>query len=362
MSNMSRSFATVFLIVVIVPIVLAMLFERVPPSEIGIRQDRFGGGGLDSQDYTTGTYLGITGYHLWHYLPRRTHFLHFSSTRLKGSNATTSWQQAMELRTRDNNQTTIDVTIPYRIKEGEGWRIVDKGLKGVYVDRVKSRVQDVLRGELSKLSSEDLQSTELRLKESAEVLPLLNDKLADLHVVAESVLIRAVRFLPEYEAKLQEKQYFTQKALLDGALALQANEEQVTNSIEKQIGAEIKKISAEWDKRIQEERSRYEVLIAKIAAEAKVYESRVRAEGAADQVSFEAAGQLAIDTATALRDKLRNAVLDSKGGRIYLALEAARNVQLSNVTLNSNDPRVPLVLDLDELSAMLLGSATGEQP
>lgn len=356
MSRTTQTLAALLVLVVVLSIGFTVVFERVPPTEIGVRQGNFGGG-LSQQDYTTGTYFSVTGMHRWHYLPRRTHFLHFSSSDTARGDGVSMWEPSMSIRTRDDNEISVDITVPYRIKEGEAWRIVADGHRLSYTDKVRSLARDVLRAELSRLSSEDLQITDLRIQRADQTLPLLNEKLAEFYVEAEAVLVRAVRFQRDYEAKLQDKQYLTQKALLDGALALQAREEQVTNSIEKQIGAEIKKKTAEWDKTIQEERSRYDVLIAEINAQADVYQRRVRAEGEADAVALEAEGQLAIDTAVALRDRLRNEVLDSQGGRIYLALEAARNLQVTDVTLNSNDPRVPLIIDLDELSGMLLGAA-----
>jgi hypothetical protein len=48
--------------------------------------------------------------------------------------------------------------------------------------------------------------------------------------------------------------------------------------------------------------------------------------------------------------------LGTRGGRIFLALRAAQNLAVPSVTLNSNDPRVPLVLDLDELTRVLVGA------
>jgi len=152
-----------------------------------------------------------------------------------------------------------------------------------YRDLVKRTVENVLRAELPELTSEDLQSTEMRVFRAGAVLPLLNAQLAEFHVKADAILIRRVQFASEYESKLQEKQYFTQKALLDSALALQANEEQVTNSIEKQIGARIKAETGGWDIKLQEKRSEYEVKIAEVDAAAMVYGTRVRAEGDAEQ-------------------------------------------------------------------------------
>jgi hypothetical protein len=41
---------------------------------------------------------------------------------------------------------------------------------------------------------------------------------------------------------------------------------------------------------------------------------------------------------------------------MMLARRAAENLNIRQVTLNSNDPRVPSVLDLDDLVKLLIGS------
>ena len=164
--------------------------------------------------------------------------------------------------------------------------------------------------------------------------------------VAEEVLIRRFRFCGEYEAKLQEKQYLEQKAFLDVALTGQANEQKTVNLIERQIVAAEKALTQDWEKKLQEKRSEYEVLIANIAAQAEVYSQKTRSEGEATRDISIADGQLALDRAAALRNDLRTKALDSKGGRILLALDAAGNLKIPDVTLNSDDPKVPMLLDL----------------
>ncbi|MFT7464544.1 MAG: hypothetical protein ACI9EF_002900, partial [Pseudohongiellaceae bacterium] len=42
------------------------------------------------------------------------------------------------------------------------------------------------------------------------------------------------------------------------------------------------------------------------------------------------------------------------------ALQAAENLRVPKVVLNSNDPRVPMVLDIAEMSKMLLGQPVGQ--
>lgn len=351
-------------LVIGLPILFQMFFERVAPTDYGVRQVRWGGGGIEQNDFTTGFHVGIAGYHRWYFLPRATHFIHFNSsqTRARSSDGlrdVTTWAAPLELRTKDQNQTTIEVSVPYRIITDEAYQIVERGLRNAYQSRVESTVLSVLRNELSELSSEDLQSTEKRLERVRTLLPVLNEGLAEYHCVAEDILIRRVSFPPEYEERLQQKQYITQLAELDGAQALQAKEEQITNSIERQIGAEEKKLNADWDLKIQEEKSRYEVLIAEIRAEAEKYVAQVRAAADATSVSNQAEGQLAIDRAEALRNELRNEILNSRGGDIFLALEAAQNLDMPHIVLNSNDPRVPIVIDIDEMTKLLLGQSGG---
>ena len=101
---------------------------------------------------------------------------------------TTEWDPPLSIRTRDNNETSIEITVPYRIREGEGHALVAMGLRTGYRTRVNETVKNVLRTELAQLSSEDYQDTDTRLGRAQAVLPLLNEQLAKFHVEALSIL------------------------------------------------------------------------------------------------------------------------------------------------------------------------------
>lgn len=343
-------------LLILTPILLAVLFKRVPPATIGVKQYMWGGG-IVEDDFPTGFHLGVSGYHKWYMLPAKTHFIHFTQSGAIGrkTSETDSFNTPLNIRTRDNNLVSIDVSVAYQIREGEAHSIVSNGLTQRYRERVKSKALSVLRAELAQLSSEDLQSTEVRLTQVEQTLPVLDAAFAEFFCTAEAILIRRISFEAQYEAKLQEKQYLRQKANLDGALTLQAEEEKKVNLIERQIQAAELGLTQDWEKRIQEKKSEYEVLIAQIDADARIYEQRTLAEGEAGRVIAEANGQLAIEKAEALRNQLRTEALNSEGGAILLALDAARNLNMPNVTLNSDDPAVPLVLDLNQLTQMLIG-------
>jgi len=336
-------------------IAYALLFERVPPTKIGVKQVQWSGGGIIEEDYGTGFHLGITGYHKWYLLDRRTHFLTYSDSSRTGDEDH-DLRPALLVTTNDNNQVVIDLSVTYRIKPGSGHLLVKEGLRGIYRDQVAKTVEDVMRAELAQLTSEDFYATELRLERVEATFPVLNEALSSLHIEPEVILLRAVRFPEEYEGRLQTKQLTYQNKLL--AQAEQAVEIQLqeTGTREKEIEAAEKELRGTWDKKLQEVTSENQVAIAKIRSEAMKFDRTTRAEADADLETMLAEGRLAIDKAEALRSELRNQALDTEGGAIFLARRAAENLEIAEVTLNSNDPRVPTVLDLGELVELLVGT------
>ena len=353
-------------------LLLVMLFagalvERIEPGEIGVRQNLWGDG-IVEEDFGAGFHLGILGMHAWHRLDRRTHFLTFSETEGRDrasyapATANSMERPPLEIRTVDNNAASLDVTITYRIIEGQGHELVSTGQMGTYRERVASSVQGVLREELAKLRPEDFVDSDTRLQLVEETLPKLRASLAKFNVEPESLLIRAVRFPDKYEAELQRKQLQQQLSRLEEAKQRVEEALTVTGKISEETEALEKETRAEWDKRLQELASENEVKIAQVLGESRKYDARVRSEADAKYEELVAEGQLALERAEALRDELRNAALDTKGGRLYQARAAAENLVFETVTLNSNDPSIPSVIDIDALVDILVGREGGEAP
>ncbi len=350
----ARIFLSVVFFFMLVAMVFAMLFERVPPATLGVKQNLWGGGVVE-EDYFTGYHLGITGFHKWHFLDRRTHFLTFANSHSEPTSMSRT-MPALELRTKDNNIATYDVTVTYRIIPGQAHQIVKNGLKNRYKDLVIATVESVLREELAQLSSEDLTSTENRLTVAASTLPTLTEAMTQYFVEPSSILIRAVNFQEAYERKLQEKQLSYQKRLLAEAERRVEEQSAITETKAAEIEAAAKELRGDRNKELQEAASQTQVDIAGILAVAEIYDRRVRAEADADYERMVAEGRLAIEKSEALRNELRNQALDTVGGRIYMAEQAARNLRIGHVTLNSNDPAVPSILDVDAFLQLLIGS------
>ena len=66
-------------------------------------------------------------------------------------------------------------------------------------------------------------------------------------------------------------------------------------------------------------------------------------------------GQLAVDQAEALKERLTNEALESAGGRLLLAQEAAAALKIKSITLDAARPDAPNPLDLDGFVRLMVG-------
>lgn len=357
MQKLTKTLAGCFVVVVLFFVVVGALLQRVPPATIGVKQNMLGGG-IVEKDYATGFHVGVAGVHKWYLLDGTIHFLNYAK-QSSGRGSSTE-RPVLDIRTKDNNFAFFDVTVTYRIKPGEGHMIVMDGNQDKYRTMADTAVNKVLRAELAQLSSEEVYDTDTRLELVARAMPQLTAELAPIHLVPEGLLIRAVNFPTVYENKLRMKQLTQQQKLLATANRKVEDKLALTEGYEAATVAQEKEKSGKWDKELQIVRSTNEVEIASIEGEAEKYDQETRAAAEADYETSVADGELAMTKAQALRDELRNQALNTVGGRIYLARMAAENLRFESVTLNSNDPAIPSIIDVDGLVRMLVGKGADD--
>ena len=317
----------VFLVLWILP---KFFTVRIDPWEIGVRRSLTGG--ITEQDFGFGYQLRIPFIHSYYRLPRTLQYLDYLSS---GQSAE---QGALEIRTSGNNVIFVDISVPWRIKDDEAWRIVREGFIDTYPTKVMSTTTGVLRRVLAQMTNLTIYDSDKRMQVAESITPILNKELAQYHVKAEQVVIRAIRYRDEYEAKLQNKQQFIVQGKLDEALRKESVAKQTTETLEKTIDKEMSLKREEWNKRIEELRTELELQIAIVEAEAVQYDRKKRSEADAFYAEAKAAGDLAEAKAEALGEKLKARALASKAGRTYSAITAAENFQLGDIQLNSNDP------------------------
>src|SRR5690606_37926946 len=91
----------------------AFVLTEVEVGQVGVRYNN--ALGLQKEDLQPGYQLELVGMQRIWRLPAHFLVLDFAE------------QDVLSIRTKDNNSVTVEVAVPYRIKHGEAWRIMDAG-------------------------------------------------------------------------------------------------------------------------------------------------------------------------------------------------------------------------------------------
>jgi SPFH domain/Band 7 family protein len=316
--------------------------QRIPPGMVGVRHSQWGAG-VEARDFPAGLHWNLPGLHEWHTIEAGTAFVEFGT-----------FSPALELRTPEGNLVGVAVTVPYRLIEGRAHRLVAESLRSSHADIVRAGVEAVLLTELGRASSEDwLDSVKRReVLEAAGVA--VGAELERLHVHADRVLLQALRFPQPYEMKLLEIQRGTQRRRLSEASAnLKQFQLIVDRGVEENSRA-VQRLRDERDLELTRLRSesKREIRLFEIESEASVRTERLAAERTyAERLNEGRAARL---TAEVEARGLVDSALEGDEGRLYLAVQAARALQLGEVVIDSRDPRLPNLLDLESATELFL--------
>ena len=175
----------------------ALFTAAVAPNEIGVRTSAVSG--VLAEDLAPGWHLRLPGVHKLLVLPSSYFMLDYT-------NDDRGPQKPLAIRTKDNNTVELDVSVPLRVKPGEahllvaaGNHVIDPDGRFRYQRLAEETATSVLREQMATLDSVGFYATDRRLAASAKALDKLNAQLAAMHVEAQAVLVRAVRYRPDYE-------------------------------------------------------------------------------------------------------------------------------------------------------------------
>ncbi|MEN9580486.1 MAG: hypothetical protein RJA70_3495 [Pseudomonadota bacterium] len=357
--------------------------------------------GLQKQDLAPGYHLEILGLQRIWRMPSSYLLIAYAD------------DNVLSIRTKDNNTVNVDVSIPYRVKPGEGWKIMDAG-NHVEDGQGRFRFQrfaegtatSVLRGHLAQLKSEDFYHTDRRLKVAAETLAILNEKLEPYHLEASNVLMRAAYFRSEYEEQLAQIQFNEQQKLLDGAKRAVATRQQSLDNFVQQTNAQVSAKEQDWGKRIAQVDRAYQVGVLEIQGDrtpgaarrklrsltpdekqtlhttaAQLYEMEAtqvtdehllgiknieaetteysrRVVGEADAVSarLSAEGDAMVAQIRGNYEGRLNQLLNSPAGRAYVGYNAADKVTFAPELVFQSREGIPSVLRLGEFAKTFMGN------
>jgi hypothetical protein len=321
-------------------------------------------------------------------------------------------QKPLVIRTKDNNTVELDVSVPLRIKPGEAHELVASGNhvqdpdgRFRYQRLAEETATSVLREELATLDSVGFYSTDRRLAASAKALEMLNKQLAPMHVEGQAVLVRAVRFRPEYEKQLQQIQLNEQNKLLDAASQRLAGVQQSLDNYVQGTSAQVSARTQDWIKRQAELERAYQVGLldvaesspgaarAKLAATAPAdvdalraeaakvfgldvasvsdgyligikniqaetleYKNRITAEADAVEARLGAEGDAMVAKVQGEYEIKLNVLLGSPSGKAYVAYKQAENVEFAKTLTFSSSEGIPSVLRLRQFAEQFMGA------
>ena len=384
-----------------------VLVATVPPGMVGVRQSAVSG--VTDDDLEPGWHWRIPGLHKMLLLPTRYFLLDYDKGDLGP-------QQPLQIRTRDNNVVELDIDVPYRIKPGEAHLIVRAG--NHIMDGNQYRFQkladqtavSVMREELAHLESSGFYSTEQRLAIQKSALDKINAAFKDLHLEAQAVLIRAVRFRPEYEQQLQTIQLNEQNKLLDKSQQDLANKQQTLDNYTNGTKAQASATEQEWQRKsadlerayqlgllasddpspgaarkkleglstdalkvvemqakdifgidppdqLDDTYAGYLIGIKNIEAETLEYKNRVTAEADGIEGKLEAQGDALVAKVQGDFEAKLNALLSQPAGKAYVAYNAAANVTFAKTLTFSSAEGIPAILRLRKFAEQFMGSA-----
>ncbi|MBK7537016.1 MAG: SPFH domain-containing protein [Myxococcales bacterium] len=383
-------------------VVPALFVAKVGPHEIGVRQSA--ASGVSDEDLDVGWHWRIPGLHKLITLPSPYFLLDYTKDD-RGP------QTPLQVRTKDNNTVELDVSVPMRIKEGQAHAIVETGNhmqdsdgRYRYQRLAEETATSVLREALAALDSVGFYSTARRLEVAKKSLDILNQQLGPLHLEAQAVLVRAVRFRPEYEKQLQAIQLNEQNKLLDAASQKLATVQQSLDNYVQGTSAQVSARTQEWIKRQAELERAYQIGLlevvdatpgaarAKLAsltaaeqetkraeaakvfgldptsvndsyligiknvqAETLAYRKRVTAEADGIGGRLAAEGDAMVAKVQGEFENKLNALLSSPAGRAYVAFGAALNVQFASELTFSSAEGIPSVLRLRQFAEQFMG-------
>ncbi|MFQ5506532.1 MAG: SPFH domain-containing protein [Planctomycetota bacterium] len=294
--------------------------------------------GLVKKDYAPGFHWNMGPLHTWDVFDTTVQTLSMLRSVKDG---------AFQLKSADGATVTLDVTVKYKIKPGECHKILEEFGRGTnYQEKVRNQAIDAMRPVFGSMETEDFYDPAARAKRASQAEQVLSKRLAGLHVDLIGILVRDVSFEEAYEKRIQEKEIAKQDAQLNDAKKDAAEFVGETNKILAETDAKVTVIEEGLQKSIQELTAENEVQIAKIKADAERYVVEMRAE--ADLVVAEktAAGDLLVKNAEAEAQALRQRALVGSGASNLIALEAARNLQLTKFVVSTRENNILNLLDL----------------
>ncbi|OHB41936.1 MAG: hypothetical protein A2069_03925 [Planctomycetes bacterium GWB2_41_19] len=322
---------------------------KVGVDQVGVRTRIWGvTRGIVHKDYGPGWHRAISGIDQWDLYDSTVQTLELAK---EPSHMGHDERKEAALRTADDYDVSVDMVVKYQIKKEEAWKLrQDVGVGERYKVIVENETRDIARSIFGRMVERDLYNPEEKRKRAAECKTLLIERLATRHVNVVDVLILEMRFDPQLERKIKNIKLAELDNVLNKSKTLAAEQRGITQTIDADTEAIAQKITGDKERSLTVLDAETSKRITEILAEADKYLVQKKAEGDLYKQQRKADGTLLIKYSQAEGERLRREALAGMGGDIIVAMEAARNINLADVSISSLDLNL---LDIDDMATRL---------
>ena len=332
-------------------IIIKASLTHIPVGIVGVRTQEyafFGKKGVVQKDFSPGWHRAVWPIDSWQYFDSTVQTLEMTRDPQRGDR---KGRDDVQVQSADGYAVSVDVTLKYRIEPGNAHKLyVDTGSGNRYKAIVRNEAEKTCIAQFGGMKTEDFYNPHVRRTVAQTALSSLQASLKDNYVEVLDLLIRDVQFDPEYERKIQTKKLADQEVEVNKSLQ-RAREMQGKTDV---IGAETKRlikiIQQEKDSELVRMQAETDVTIADIKAQSEKYATEKRADADVYAAKKAADGHLLVKQAEAEGERLRNLAMQGVGGGIIVALEAAKNLNLEDVTISTVDNDL---LDIEAMASKL---------
>ncbi len=314
---------------------------RIEIGQTGVLTEEWGSG-LVPKDFGPGFHLDLGPLHSWTIYDSTVQTLAMTQRDPEGP---------LQVKSDDGATVTMDVTIKYRIKPGETWKLrKELGVGDSYKVKVRNEAIDALRPIFGRMRTEDFYDPKKREEKAAESEKFLAERLDILHVSLIQILVRDVSFEEAYEQRIKEKALAQQDIEVNIAQREAAQYLGETQKIEAETEAKIRVIDSNLQKEIRSLTAENEKKIEKIRADTEKFVIETKAEADLYAKQKEAESLLLTKNAEAEAQAMKQKVLVGSGARNLVALEAAENLNFQRFVISTLDNNL---LDLLKMATKL---------
>ena len=339
--------------IIVIVIGVKFMIIRIDIDKVGVKTSVWGvKRGVVQKDYKPGWHRYIRRIENWDIYDSTVQTINFTREARTPEGKIES--RELPIRTVDDYNVTVDIIIKFQIQRGKAHKIREEiGPGDRYKGFIASDIREVSRNVLGKMTEKDLYNPDQKRKRAAEAKQLLAVAFENRHINIIDFLILDMRFDPQLERKIKNVKLAELDQVLNISKERAVNQRGITQTIDATTEALAEKIQSNKDGKIVSLNAEMVTKVTEILADANKFLIEKKAEGNLYKEERRAAGELLIARAKAEGERLRRKAMTGAGGDLIVALEAARNINLDDVVVSTQDVDL---LDIDKMIDKLGGT------